>query len=146
MTDKDWQKWGFQLNFRNTICLDLFSLALRYSRADLVPQFITAGLDLNTGRADKHPFTSLCVSGMPQEAKLQTLHAIISHGIDQISGRNAFLKDAAAGGFIPGFDAMKSLLDVDIHSDNEHMLRLAANAGAGRGRASGEYPRHHRAA
>jgi hypothetical protein len=129
MTDKDWQKWGFQPNSRNTICLNLFSLALRHSRADLVPQFITAGLNLNTGRADKHPFQSLCAANILQEAKLQVLSAIISQGIDQIQWRNEFLKTAAAGGFITGFDTMKPLLDVDIHSDNEHLLRHAAENG-----------------
>lgn len=129
MSDAHWQKWGFKDGAHDTICRVLFFRALSKNRADLMEIFTGADIKLNVEKADSHPFTALCGAEMRADVKNTVLEHILAQGIDKVAQRNAFLTTATEKGFIAGFDAVKPLLDVDIHSDNEHMLRLAANAG-----------------
>jgi len=129
VSDAQWQKWGFKEGSRDMICSVMFNMALARGRADLMEIFTGADIKLNAEKAASHPFTSLCGAQMPEDVKRTVLEHILAQGIDKVAHRNAFLTTAAETGFIDGFDAVKPLLEVDIHSDNEHMLRHAANAG-----------------
>lgn len=129
ISDAHWQKWGFKEGARDTVCSVMFSMALSKGRADLMEIFTGTDIKLNAGKAASHAFTDLCGADMPEEVKQAVLVHILQQGVDKVAGHDDFLRTAAAAGFIVGFDAVKPLLKVDIHSDNEHMLRHAANAG-----------------
>lgn len=128
MSDKDWQNWGFKAGSHDMLDTLMFSKALSKDRADLMDVFTSADFKVDMDQADLHPFTNLCTAKMPEEVKQAVLVHILRQGINNVKGHNEFLKTAAAAGFVAGFDAVKPLLDVNIHSDNEHMLRHAAGA------------------
>ncbi|MFN7112795.1 MAG: hypothetical protein ACK4PK_00370 [Alphaproteobacteria bacterium] len=128
MSDKDWQRWGFKSDSSNSIRMIMFSMALSESRADLMDIFTSIDIKINSGDVGAHPLSFLCTAKMPEEVKQAVLGYILKQGIDHVNGRDAFLKTAAEAGFIAGFDALKPRLDIDIHIDNEHMLRHAAGA------------------
>jgi hypothetical protein len=128
MSDAHWQKWGLKEGSRDTICTVLFSKALLKGRTDLMDLFTSVPFKLDADKAAHHPLTYLLKATMPEEVKKTVLAHILQQGIDQVQDRDAFLRTAAAAGFIAGFDAVRPLLDVGIHSDNEHMLRHAASA------------------
>ncbi|MDP2205938.1 MAG: hypothetical protein Q8K65_06475 [Alphaproteobacteria bacterium] len=129
VSDAHWQKWGFKAGSRDALRSVMFFGALSKGRTDLMEIFISADIKLPTDKASYHPFTALCDAKMPEEIKQAVLGHILKQGIDKVEGGDQFLKTAAAAGFIAGFDAVKPRLTVDIHSDNEHMLRHAASAG-----------------
>lgn len=129
VTDGDWQKWGFKENARDTLRCAMFSVALSQSRADLIDVFTAENIVMNKGKASAHCFMDLCDSKLADEAKGRVLDYLLAQGIDQVKEPETFLKKAAERGYAAGFDAMKSRLNIDIHADNEHILRYAAGAG-----------------
>lgn len=129
MSDKNWQKWSLKEDSRDTICTVMFSRALSKDRADLMDIFTSVPFKLDADKTAHHPLSYLLKAKMPEEVKKTVLAHILQQGIDHVQDRDEFLRTAATAGFIAGFDAVKPRLDVDIHSDNEHMLRHAAAAG-----------------
>jgi|GEM_PF-2372038 len=129
VTDEDWQKWNFKKDSRDALRRTFFSIALKSGRQDLVDVFLAEKIDMNTGRAEDHCFMNLCESPLPAEDKARVLDYLLARGIDKVTSPEAFLKKSAEHGYIDGFDAIKKRIDIDIHTDNEHLLRHAAGAG-----------------
>lgn len=127
--DADWQKWGFKPDVRDTLRRIMFWQVLRQSRADLVDIFLSEDIKMNTDKASSHCFMVLGSSELPEEMKARVLDYMLAQGIDKVTEPWAFLKEAAESGYTAGFDAVKSRLNIDIHADNEHILRYAAGAG-----------------
>ena len=128
-TDENWERWGAKPDMRNDLGGLLMGKSMQAGHADQFDLFFNAGLDLNKGQGKSHVINGILLSKMPDETKTDLVNRIAARGLDKVSDRQELARTAHVANAPAAFDLLAGLSGLDIHKDNELLLRSSARAG-----------------
>ncbi len=128
MKQDDWTRWGIKQEYHDALMPYMFGQCLKAGRADLFEIFYDA-VKWNDQKSDGHPIHYVLASASMEPAtQARLVERLLEKGITDIDDAAKLLAEAVASRSTGAFDALAKAIPVDIHRNNEELLRLAAKA------------------
>lgn len=128
MTDAHWKRWGFYYN-RNEVLCGLFRRSVKAGNTAAADVYIANIANFNSGGGSEHEIVTVAQSPLDAEQKAAYARRIVAGGFDQVKEGSHLLRAVVGAGSIEVFDIAAAALGIDLHKDNEALLRHAAASG-----------------
>jgi len=130
-TDDNWVRWGFRDGESRDVVLKLlFAQSLMEGRTDLFEAYTNSGVKFNEGKASTHPLHYVLTStAMKLEDKADLTKKLLGIGIGGVADAAQWLTTAVKTDAVEAFNLLAKAIPVDLHKNNEELLRTAAEAG-----------------
>lgn len=128
MDDLRWRRWGFYKS-RNDVIRDLFARSVRAGNLDAAEVYLADIPHFNSGGNYRHEIVTLAYSGLAPAKKAEYARRIVAGGFNEVKEGAELLRAVISAGSIEVFDIAAAALGVDLHKDNEALLRHAATQG-----------------
>ncbi len=128
MKADDWTRWGIKPEHQGLLLTHIFGQCLKAGRADLFDTFYN-GIDWKNQEADGHPIRrTLASDALEPAVKASLVERLLAKGIEDVKEPAGWLTDALTSRSPAAFDILAKTLAIDIHRNNEELLRVAAKA------------------
>jgi hypothetical protein len=128
MTDETWKRWGFYKG-RNEVLRELFQRSVSAGNAAVADVYISNIANFNSGGGYRHEIVTVAQSALDDRQKTAYARRIVAGGFDQVKEGAELLRYVVGAGSVEVFDIASAALGIDLHKDNEALLRHAAASG-----------------